>query len=72
VAGGHFRKAATTVRSIAAKTQYSNTVSVTGPVDNKLIGTIRLGDPWSASLSPLYKGQLFVHDMPQRKLSNSL
>lgn len=43
--------------------QYSNTVSVTDPVDNKLVGTIRLGDPWPASLSPLYKGQLLVHGM---------
>jgi YVTN family beta-propeller protein len=25
--------------------QYSNTVSVTDPVDNKLLGTIHLGDP---------------------------
>ena len=43
--------------------QYSNTVSVTDPVDNKLVGTIRLGDPLPASLSPLYKGQLLVHGM---------
>src|ERR1700739_285043 len=43
--------------------QYSNTVSVTDPVDNKLLGTIRLGDPTPASLSPLYKGQLLVHGM---------
>src|SRR6201984_3558672 len=43
--------------------QYSNTVSVTDPVDNKLLGTIRLGDPLPASLSPLYKGQLLVHGM---------
>jgi YVTN family beta-propeller protein len=43
--------------------QYSNTVSVTDPVDNKLIGTIRLGDPSLANLSPLYKGQLLVHGM---------
>src|ERR1700756_3630053 len=43
--------------------QYSNTVSVTDPVDNKLLGTIRLGDPLPASLSPLYKGQVLVHGM---------
>src|ERR1700733_3781003 len=43
--------------------QYSNTVSVTDPVDNKLIGTIRLGDPLPANFSPLYKGQLLVHGM---------
>jgi YVTN family beta-propeller protein len=43
--------------------QYSNTVSVTDPVDNKLLGTIHLGDPQTAALSPLYKGQLLVHGM---------
>jgi YVTN family beta-propeller protein len=43
--------------------QYSNTVSVTDPVDNKLVGVIRLGDPTPTSLSPLYKGQLLVHGM---------
>src|SRR5260221_14463812 len=43
--------------------QYSNTVSVTDPVDNKLVGTIRLGDPLPANFSPLYKGQLLVHGM---------
>src|SRR6202030_2360455 len=43
--------------------QFSNTVSVTDPVDNKLIGTIRLGDPLPANLSPLYKGQLLVHGL---------
>src|ERR1700739_136309 len=43
--------------------QYSNTVSVTDPVDNKLLGTIRLGDPTPASLSPRYKGELLVHGM---------
>src|SRR6201998_3483263 len=43
--------------------QYSNPVSVTDPVDNKLLGTIRLGDPLPANLSPLYKGQLLVHGM---------
>ncbi len=43
--------------------QYSNTVSVTDPVDNKLLGTIHLGDPLPANLSPLYKGQLLVHGM---------
>jgi YVTN family beta-propeller protein len=43
--------------------QFSNTVSVTDPIDNKLVGTIRLGDPLPANLSPLYKGQLLVHGM---------
>src|SRR6516164_806402 len=43
--------------------QYSNTVSVTDPVDNKLLGSIRLGDPLPGNLSPLYKGQLLVHGM---------
>jgi YVTN family beta-propeller protein len=43
--------------------QFSNTVSVTDPVDNKLLGTIRLGDPLPDNLSPLYHGQLLVHGM---------
>src|SRR5690349_7494046 len=41
--------------------QCTTTVSVTDPVDNKLFGTIRLGDPLRANLSPLYQGQLLVH-----------
>jgi YVTN family beta-propeller protein len=43
--------------------QFSNTVSVTDPVDNKLLGAIRLGEPLPSSLSPLYKGQLLVHGL---------
>jgi YVTN family beta-propeller protein len=43
--------------------QFSNTVSVTDPVDNKLLGAIHLGDPIPSNLSPLYKGQLLVHGM---------
>jgi len=43
--------------------QFSNTVSVTDPVDNKLLGAIHLGDPIPGNLSPLYKGQLLVHGM---------
>src|ERR1700761_6085781 len=46
-----------------AAEQFSNTVSVTDPVDNKLLGVIRLGDPQPASFSPLYKGQVLVHGM---------
>ena len=43
--------------------QFSNTVSVTDPVDNKLLGVIRLGDPQPLNFSPLYKGQVLVHGM---------
>jgi YVTN family beta-propeller protein len=43
--------------------QFSNTVSVTDPKDNKLLGVIRLGDPIPSNLSPLYHGQLLVHGM---------
>jgi len=43
--------------------QFSNTVSVTDPVDNKLVGAIRLGDPQPGNFSPLYKGQVLVHGM---------
>ena len=48
---------------IYAAEQFSNTVSVTDPVDNKLLGVIRLGDPSPGNFSPLYKGQLLVHGM---------
>src|SRR3979411_2861279 len=43
--------------------QFSNTVSVTDPVDNRLVGVIRLGDPQPGNFSPLYRGQLLVHGM---------
>jgi YVTN family beta-propeller protein len=48
---------------VYAAEQFSNTVSVTDPVDNKLLGLIRLGDPQPGNLSPLYKGQVLVHGM---------
>lgn len=55
---------------VYAAEQYSNTVSVTDPVDNRLLGVVRLGGPSPSSLSPLYTGQLLVHGMgfsPDRK-----
>ena len=55
---------------VYAAEQFSNTVSVTDPVDNKLLGVIRLGDPQPGNFSPLYKGQVLVHGMgfsPDRK-----
>jgi YVTN family beta-propeller protein len=48
---------------VYAAEQFSNTISVTDPVDNKLLGVIRLGDPAPGNLSPLYRGQLLVHGM---------
>src|ERR1700740_1460304 len=48
---------------VYAAEQFSNTVSVTDPADNRLVGVIRLGDPSPAHFSPLYKGQLLVHGM---------
>ncbi len=48
---------------VYAAEQFSNTVSVTDPVDNKLLGVIRLGDPSPGNFSPLYKGQVLVHGM---------
>jgi YVTN family beta-propeller protein len=48
---------------VYAAEQFSNTVSVTDPADNKLLGVIRLGDPQPMNLSPLYAGQLLVHGM---------
>ncbi|HEY0945244.1 MAG TPA: DUF305 domain-containing protein [Opitutaceae bacterium] len=43
--------------------QVSNTVSVIDPVANRLLGVIRLGDPFPAALSPLYRGALLVHGL---------
>jgi YVTN family beta-propeller protein len=43
--------------------QFSDTVSVTDPVDNKLLGVIRLGDPIPSNMGPLYRGQLLVHGL---------
>ncbi|WP_394787152.1 YncE family protein [Rhodoferax sp.] len=48
---------------VYAAEQFSNTVSVTDPVDNKLLGVIRLGDPAPGNFSPLYRGQVLVHGM---------
>src|SRR5271166_6483305 len=48
---------------VYAAEQFSNTVSVTDPIDNKLLGIIRLGQPLPANFSPLYTGQLLVHGM---------
>lgn len=43
--------------------QFSNTVSVIDPVQNKLLGVIKLGEPTPVNVSPLYRGQLLVHGM---------
>src|SRR6516164_5980173 len=48
---------------VYAAEQFSNTVSVTDPVDHKLLGVIRLGDPQPGNMSPLYRGQLLVHGL---------
>jgi YVTN family beta-propeller protein len=48
---------------VYAAEQFSNTVSVTDPVDNRLLGVIHLGDPQPGNLSPLYRGQVLVHGL---------
>jgi YVTN family beta-propeller protein len=48
---------------VYAAEQFSNTVSVTDPVDNRLLGEIRLGDPQPMNFSPLYRGQVLVHGL---------
>ncbi|SDV47300.1 YncE family protein [Chitinasiproducens palmae] len=56
---------------VYAAEQFSNTVSVTDPASNRLLGVIRLGDVQPGNLSPLYKGQLLVHGMgfsPDRRM----
>ena len=46
-----------------AADQFSNTVSVIDPAQNRLLGVIKLGDAQPSSLSPLYRGQLLVHGL---------
>ncbi|MBP0495590.1 YncE family protein [Pararoseomonas indoligenes] len=48
---------------VYAAEQFSNTVSVTDPASNTLLGVIRLGDPQPGNFSPLYRGQVLVHGM---------
>src|ERR1700742_2274161 len=48
---------------VYAAEQFSNTVSVIDPADNRLVGVIRLGEPSPGNFSPLYHGQLLVHGM---------
>ena len=48
---------------VYAAEQFSNTVSVTDPADNRLLGVIRLGEPQPTNFSPLYRGQVLVHGM---------
>src|SRR5262252_8409254 len=48
---------------VYAAEQFSNTLSVTDPVDNKLLGVIKLGDSQPAIFSPLYRGQVLVHGL---------
>ncbi|RFU49224.1 YncE family protein [Paraburkholderia sp. DHOC27] len=48
---------------VYAAEQFSNTVSVIDPSENRLLGVIRLGDPSPTNFSPLYKGQVLVHGM---------
>ncbi len=51
--------------------QVSNTVSVIDPSQNKLLGEIKLGNPYPNVLTPLYKGQTLVHGLrycPKKKL----
>lgn len=48
---------------VYAAEQFSNTISVTDPATNRLVGIIRLGEPQPMNFSPLYKGQVLVHGM---------
>jgi YVTN family beta-propeller protein len=48
---------------VYAAEQYSNTVSVTDPSTNTLLGEIALGEPAPGYFSPLYIGQVLVHGM---------
>lgn len=48
---------------VYAAEQFSNTVSVTDPATNRLLGVIRLGEPQPANFAPRYKGQVLVHGL---------
>src|SRR2546428_9744080 len=48
---------------VYAAEQFSNTVSVSDPADNRLVGVIRLGDPAPGNFSLLYLGQVLVHGL---------
>jgi YVTN family beta-propeller protein len=48
---------------VYAAEQFSNTVSVTDPSSNQLLGVIRLGEPQPQNFSPLYRGQVLVHGL---------
>jgi DNA-binding beta-propeller fold protein YncE len=48
---------------VYAAEQFSNTVSVTDPADNTLLGVIRLGDTQPTNFTPLYRGQVLVHGL---------
>jgi YVTN family beta-propeller protein len=48
---------------VYAAEQFSNTLSVTDPATNTLLGVIKLGDPQPTNFSPLYKGQVLVHGL---------
>jgi hypothetical protein len=48
---------------VYAAEQFSNTVSVTDPADNKLLRVIWLGEPSPTNFSPLYRGQVLVHGL---------
>ncbi|WP_421846369.1 YncE family protein [Novosphingobium sp.] len=48
---------------VYAAEQFSNTVSVTDPASNVVLGVIRLGEPQPANFSPLYRGQVLVHGL---------
>src|SRR3989442_14989977 len=48
---------------VYAAEQFSNTVSVTDPAADRLVGVIRLGDPAPGNFSPLYRGQVLVHGL---------
>src|SRR6476619_948024 len=48
---------------VYAAEQFSNTVSVTDPADNKLLGGLRLSKTTTGNFGPLYPVQLLVHGM---------
>jgi YVTN family beta-propeller protein len=49
--------------------QFSNTVSVVDPSDNKTLGVIRLGAPSPANFSPLYKCNCWCTAWASRRIA---
>src|SRR5262245_35378117 len=53
---------------VYAAEQFSNTVSVTDPVDNQLVGVIKLGDPSPSTLGRSSRGGWLATGLGHRRI----